>query len=319
MHRPLLRAALLLTCATIGISHAQSYPSKPVRLLVPFAAGGGADTLARVIGQKVSESLGQQFIVDNRPGGNTVVATEMLVRSPADGYTILIQTNNLTVNPTLYPKLTYDTLRDLAPVSLIAHIPHVLVIHPAIPARDLKAFVALAKSKPGAITYGTAGSGTVNHVTAALLEQMAGIRMTHVPYKGSGPIMPDLIGGHLESHFGILPVVRQHIASGKIRALAVTTAKRAPLIPDAPSFEELGYRGYDMSSWLGILAPAGTPNDIVTRLNAEIVRAGRRPDVQERLPECNYVLGTPAGFSEFLRGDVATQSRIVKAANITLD
>ena len=148
---------------------------------------------------------------------------------------------------------------------------------------------------------------------------MAGIRMTHVPYKGSGPIMPDLIGGHLESHFGILPVVRQHIASGKIRALAVTTAKRAPLIPDVPSFEELGYRGYDMSSWLGILAPAGTPNDIVTRLNAEIVRAGRRPDVQERLPECNYVLGTPAGFSEFLRGDVATQSRIVKAANITLD
>jgi len=298
---------------------AQSFPSKAVRLLVPFAPGGGADTLSRVLGQKMSESMGQQIIVDNRPGGNTLIATEMLVRAAPDGYTLIMQTNNLTVNPTLYKKLNYDTLKDLAPVALIAHIPHVLVVHPSVPAKTVKEFVALAKSKPGAINYGTAGSGTVNHLTAALFATMAGIKMTHVPYKGSGLILPDLLGGHLESHFAILPVVRQYVVSGRLRALALTTIDRTPLLPDLPTFDELGYKGYNLSSWLGILAPAATPPDVINRLHAEAVKAGKRPDVQERLPECNYVLSTPQEFAAFIKSDIAMQSKIVRESGITID
>ena len=298
---------------------AQNYPSKAVRLLVPFAPGGGADTLARVFGQKMAESMGQQIIVDNRPGGNTLIATEMLVRAAPDGYTLIIQTNNLTVNPTLYKKLNYDTVKDLAPVALLAHIPHALVVHPSVPAKTVKEFVALAKSKPGAINYGTGGSGTVNHLTAALFETMAGIKMTHVPYKGSGLLVPDLLGGHLESHFAFLPVVRQYIVSGRLRALALTTIGRTPLLPDLPTFDELGYRGYNFSSWMGILAPAATPPDVINRLHAETVKAGRRPDVQERLPECNYVLGAPQEFAAFIKSDIAMQSKIVRESGITID
>lgn len=301
------------------VASAQSFPARPVRLLVPFAPGGGADTLARVLGQKMSESMGQQIIVDNRPGGNTLVATELLVRAAPDGYTIIIQTNNLTVNPHLYKKLKYDTVKDLAPVSLIAHIPHLLVVHPSVPAKTVKEFVALAKSKPGMINYATAGSGTVNHLTAALFETMAGIKMTHVSYKGSGLIVPELLGGHIESHFAFLPVVRQHVMAGRLRGLALTTISRTPLLPDVPTFDELGYKGYNLSSWLGILAPAGTPAEVMNRLQAEVVKAGKRPDVQERLPECKYVLSTPQEFIAFIKGDLALQAKIVREAGITVE
>jgi tripartite-type tricarboxylate transporter receptor subunit TctC len=322
-HIPQRALACSLLGAVLGMAvsttSAQSYPTQPIRMLVPFTAGGGTDILARMIGQKMAESVGQQIIVDNRPGGNSLVATEMVVRAPPDGYVMIMHTNNLTVNPTLYKKLNYDTVRDLAPVSLVAYLPHLLVVHPSVPANTLKEFVALAKSRPGAINFGTAGSGTVNHLTAELFQSMAGIKMTHVPYKGSGSLIPDLLGGHLEAHFAALSTVRQHVTSGKLRALALTTIKRTPLLPDLPTFDELGYKGYDFSSWFGVLAPGATPADIVNKAYTEIAKAARRPEVQERLPEYQLVASTPQEFAAFIKADIAKAGKIVRESGATID
>ncbi|HVF65911.1 MAG TPA: tripartite tricarboxylate transporter substrate binding protein [Casimicrobiaceae bacterium] len=320
--RRLAIAAVTIVAATLtGAALAQpTYPVKPIRLLVPFTPGGGTDILARIIAQKMSESMGQQVIVDNKPGGNTLVATEIVARAAPDGYTLILQTNNLAANPTLYKgKMSFDTLKDLEPVSLVAGNPHVLVVHPSVPVTTLKEYVALAKAKPGTVTFATAGSGTVNHLTGELLKMQAGIDIVHVPYKGSGSVMPDLLGGQVNSLFAAMPTVTAHIKDKRLRPIAVTTPKRFAGLPDVPTIAESGYPGYDFSSWFGILAPAGTPKPVVDRLHAEVVKALQEPSVQAKLGDyVIYGLG-PQEFASFIRNEIDKTAKVIEASGAKVD
>ena len=313
-------AALILGAAIGGNAAAQGYPNRPIKMMVPFTPGGGTDILARIVAAKISESMGQQVLVENRPGANTIVATEALVRSAPDGYTLLMQTNNLASNVTLYAgKLTFDTLKDLAAVSLVAGNPHVLVVHPGVPAKDLKEFIALAKAKPGSISFASAGSGTVNHLSGELLKMLAGIDMLHVPYKGSGSVMPDLLGGQVNALFAAMPTVTGHIREGKLRAIAVTTLKRFHGLPQIPTIAEQGYAGYDFSSWFGILAPAGTPKPAIDRLAAEIVKALRDPGVLDRLKDYEIFGSSPEEFAAFIRAEIDKTAKIIRASGAKID
>jgi tripartite-type tricarboxylate transporter receptor subunit TctC len=299
---------------------AQVYPNRPIKLLVPFTPGGGTDLLARVVAQKMSESLGQPIIVDNRPGGNTLIATEAVVHAAPDGYTLIMQTNNLAANPTLYQgRITFDTLKDLAPVSLVAGNPHVLVVNPSVPAKNLKEFIALAKAKPGTISFASAGSGTVNHLAGEQLKILAGIDMMHIPYKGSGSVMPDLLGGQVNALFAAMPTVTAYIKSGKLRAIAVTTPQRFRGLPDVPTIAESGYPGYSFSSWFGILAPAGTPRPVIDRLQAEVAKALKDPGVQERLGDYVIFGSSPDEFGSFIKAEIDKTGKIIKASGATID
>ncbi len=316
----MLLVSALATVAVAGQAFAQAYPNRPVRLLVPFTPGGGTDILARVVGAKMSESMGQQIVVDNRPGGNTLIATEAVVRAAPDGYTLILQTNNLAANPTLYRgKISFDTLKDLAPVSLVAGNPHILVVHPSVPARNLREFIALAKSKPGSITFATAGAGTVNHLSGELLKMLASIDILHVPYKGSGSVMPDLLGGHVSSLFAALPTVAENIRAGRLRAIALTTPKRFRGLPDVPTIAESGYPGYDFSSWFGILAPAGTPQPVIARLQGEVVKALRDPNVQQRLEYYEIFGSTSEAFASFIKAEIEKTAKIIRASGATVN
>lgn len=322
IHKPFLTfaAALVLGAALGGNAAAQGYPTRPIRMMVPFTPGGGTDILARIVAAKMSESMGQQVLVENRPGANTIVATEALVRSAPDGYTLLMQTNNLASNVTLYTgKLTFDTIKDIAPVSLVAGNPHVLVVHPGVPAKDLKEFIALAKAKPGSISFASAGSGTVNHLSGELLKMLAGIDMLHVPYKGSGSVMPDLLGGQVNALFAAMPTVTGHIREGKLRAIAVTTPKRFSGLPQIPTIAEQGYSGYDFSSWFGILAPAGTPKPAVDRLAAEVAKALKDPGVLERLKDYEIFGSSPEEFAAFIRVEIEKTAKIIRASGAKID
>lgn len=302
------------------VSAQQSYPNRPIKLLVPFTAGGGTDLLARILAQKMSENMGQQLVVENRPGGNTLIATEAVARAAPDGYTLILQTNNLAANPTLYRgKMKFDTLKDLAPVSLVAGNPHVLVVNPAFPARDFKEFIALAKAKPGTISFASAGSGTVNHLSGELLKMLAGIDIVHIPYKGSGSVMPDLLGGQVNSLFAAMPTVTNFIREKRLRALAVTTSRRFPGLPDVPTIAELGYPGYNFSSWFGILAPAGTPRPVVDRLQAEIVRALKDPSVLQKLGDYEIFGSTPEEFASLIQVQIDKTAQIIKTSGATID
>jgi tripartite-type tricarboxylate transporter receptor subunit TctC len=313
-------AALVAALAAAG-AHAQAqYPIRPVKIMVPFTPGGGTDILTRIVAGKLTESVGQQFVVENRPGANTIVATEALVRAAPDGYTLLMQTNNFASNVTLYAgKLSFDSLKDTAPVSLVAGNPHVLVVNPGVPAKNLQEFVALAKAKPGGITFASAGSGTVNHLSGELLKQLAGIDMLHVPYKGSGSVMPDLLGGQVNALFAAMPTVTGHIREGKLRAIAVTTPKRFRGLPDVPTIAELGYPGYDFSSWFGILAPAGTPKPAIDRLYAETARALKDPAVLDRLKDYEIFGSTPQEFEAFIRAEIDKTAQIIRVSGAKID
>lgn len=303
-----------------GPASAQDFPNKPIKMLVPFTPGGGTDILARIVAAKMSESLGQPVVVENRPGANTLIASEAVARAAPDGYTLILQTNNLASNPTLYGnKMTFDTLKDLAPVALVAGNPHVLVVHPSVPARDLKEFIALAKAKPKTITFASAGAGTVNHLSGELLSMLTGIEMVHVAYKGSGSVMPDLLGGHVNALFAAMPTVTGHIKEGKLRALAVTTPRRFRGLPDVPTIAELGYPGYDFSSWFGVLAPAGTPQPVIARLNAEIVKALKDPAVLQKLENYEIFGSTADAFGTFIRLEIEKTAKIIRASGATVD
>ncbi len=320
-----MKLVSMLLAATLAMpaGHAAaqaSYPNKPIRLLVPFTPGGGTDILSRIVAQRISETMGQQVIVDNKPGGNTLVATQELIRSAPDGYTLLMQTNNLAANPTLYKgKIQFDTLKDLAPVALVAGNPHVLVVNPSVPVHNLQEYIALAKAKPGTISFGTAGSGTVNHLTGELLKIQAGIDILHIPYKGSGSVMPDLLGGQISSLFAAMPTVTGFIREKKLRAIAVTTPNRFRGLPDVPTIAESGYPGYDFSSWFGILAPAGTPKPVIDRLNAEIVKALKDPNVQARLTDYEIYGSTPEEFGTFIKKEIEKTARIIEASGAKVD
>ena len=322
VHRVVKKIAggIFIALALVTQVSAQTYPNRPIRLLVPFTPGGGTDQLARIIALKMSESLGQQVVVENRPGGNTLIATEMVVRSPADGYTLLLQVNNLAANPTLYRgKMTFDTVKDLAPISIVAGNPHVLVINPSVPAKNLKEFIALAKAKPGTLSFASAGSGSVNHLAGELLKMQAGIDMIHVPYKGSGSIMPDLLGGQVDALFAAMPTVTSFIKDKRLRPIAVTTATRFRALPDVPTIAESGYPGYELSTWFGLLAPAGTPKPVIDSLQTEVVKALKDPSVRARLGDYEIFGSTSEEFGAFLNIEIEKTGRIIKASGATID
>jgi tripartite-type tricarboxylate transporter receptor subunit TctC len=319
---PLVRhCAWTVALIAIGMSmgaHAAQFPTKPIRLIVPFAPGGSNDIMARIAAQKFSESLGQQVIVDNRPGASGIVGTELAAKAPPDGYTALMMSLTLTVNPSLYRKLPYDTTKDLVPVSLIASAPLMLVVNPALPAKSVQELIAHAKANPGKLNFGSGGRGTTPHLAGEMLKAMAGLDMTHVPYKGGGPALADLVGGQIQLMLENIPSTLPFAKSGKLRALAVSGMKRSPLVPDKPTLDEAGLKGYEIVGWNGLFYPAGTSPAIIKTIHAQTVKMLAQPDVKERLAALGAepVGNSPAEFAAFIRAEIGKWARIVKQAGL---
>jgi tripartite-type tricarboxylate transporter receptor subunit TctC len=315
----LASAAALVLCVPVTL--AQQYPSKPIRLLVGFAAGGPSDVAARTIAQKLHEKWGQQVIVDIRPGAGGNIATDIAAKAPADGYTLLEPAFAHAVNPLLYPKLPFDAVRDFAPILLFASIANLLVVHPSVPVHSVKELIAFAKTRPNQLTYGSAGSGTASHFAGELLNMMGGIKVTHVPYKGLAPAHTEVMGGQLSMMFDGIVTGLPAVKAGRLRALGVTTLKRWQGAPDIPTMSEAGLAGFEVNSWFGLLAPAGTPREIVQRLNSEVARSLREPDARERL----YSIGaepmstTPEEFGAYIRSEMAKWAKVIKTAGIRVE
>lgn len=315
----MLAMAAYLASLGAGESHAQSYPVKPVRIVVPFAPGGPNDILARVIGQKLAEVWGQPVIADNRPGGGTVIGTEIVTKSPPDGYTLLMVSTSHTSNPSLR-KLPYDAIRGLEPVILVASGPNVVLAHPSLPAKSVKELIAVAKARPDQVAYGSGGAGTSTHLSGAMVALMGGVKMVHVPYKGAGPATIDLLSGQITWMVGTILPSMPHIRSGRLRALAVTGAKRSPVLPDAPPVADT-LPGFEASSWYGVSAPGGTPKDVVAKLNQEIARILNSADMRERLSHegAEVVGGSPEEFGRFYRAEIDKWAKVIKSAGIRLE
>jgi tripartite-type tricarboxylate transporter receptor subunit TctC len=302
----------------IAVAHAQQYPSKPVRFIVPFAPGGGTDILARLLAPRLTESLGQPVVVDNRGGAGGVIGADLAAKAPADGYTIVLGSpGSLTINPNLN-KVPYDTMRDFAPIILGTISPFTLVVNPSLPVRSVKDLIALAKAKPGSLNFGSGGNGSVAHFSAEQFKALAKVDVVHVPYKGSAAYIPDLIGGRLQFSFENLPAILPHVRNGKLRMLAVGTKKRSTLVPDIPTMDEAGVKGYESSTTFGVLAPAKTPAAIVARLNRETSKALLLPESRERLSGIGMepVGGTPQDYAAHLKEELAKYARLVKTAGI---
>jgi tripartite-type tricarboxylate transporter receptor subunit TctC len=311
----------VLLMGAAGSMRAQDYPTRTVRFIVPYVPGGGVDFVGRTLAQKLSDSWGQAVIVDNRPGGGTNIGSELVARAAPDGYTLLIGGVPNTVNVTLYPKLSYDLIRDFAPVILLDTAPNVLAVHPLVPAKSVRELIALAKAHRGALTYASAGIGSSNHLSGELFRTMAQIEIVHIPYKGGGAAVTDLLGGHVTMYFGTTPSTMPHVRSGKLRALGVTTAKRTRAAPDVPTIAESGLPGYEQSAWHGLLAPAATPQTIIATLHAEVLRVLRSQDVTDRFAVQGIeVIGSlPAEFAVFIKQDIAKYEKLVKTAGIRID
>jgi tripartite-type tricarboxylate transporter receptor subunit TctC len=319
----LIGACLFWQALLVNIAAAQQYPSKPIRYVVPFPPGGGNDILAREIGQHLALQLGKAVVVDNRAGASTVIGTDIVAKSLPDGYTILMGNNTaLAINSALYDKLPFDPVKDFAPVTMLATAPFVLMVHPALPAKSLKELIDLAKARPGKIHFASAGTGVSTHLAGELLKSMAKIDIVHVPYRGAGPALVDVIGGQVEMTFNNIVSSIPHIKSGRLRALAVTGMKRSPVLPELPTIDEPGgLKGYEASVWYGVVAPARTPVAIVSRLSTELNRVLNNPQVRERLNAdgATIVGGTPEQFGLVIREDVVRWAKVVKQANIRLD
>jgi tripartite-type tricarboxylate transporter receptor subunit TctC len=313
-----LLAALL--AAHLGAAVAQPYPTKPIRLVVGFPPGGGVDINARLLAPKLTEFLGQPVIVENRPGAGTNIANELVARSAPDGYTLLINTPAVAINMALYRKLPYDTLRDLAAVSIFSEAPNILVVHNGVAARDVQALVALARAKPGTLNYSSAGSGTTQHLAGELLKLRTGTDIVHVPYKGSAPSLTSLVAGEVDMSFANIPAIFQHIKAGRLRPLASTGAKRAELMPDVPTMKEAGI-DVEVTVWYAVLAPAATPKEIVGTLANAIAKAARSPDIRQRLLDqgAEPVGSTSQEFDRVLRAEVAKWQEVIGAAGIRAD
>ena len=316
---PFIITSALLAGSTVA--HAQQYPSKSIRLVVGFAAGGPSDVAARTIAQKLTEKWGQQVIVDIRPGAGGNIATEIVAKAPADGYTLLEPAFAHAVNPFLYSKLPFDAVKDFSSILLFASIANVLVVHPSIPANSVKELIALAKTRPGQLTAGSSGNGTASHLAVELLNMMGGIKTTHVPYKGLAPAHTELMGGQLRLLFDGIVTGMPAVKAGRLRALAVTTVKRWQGTPDIPTMAEAGLAGFEVNSWYGLLAPAGTPREIILRLNSEVGRALREPDARERLYSIGAepMNGTPEEFTAYIAAEMAKWSKVVKTAGLRAD
>lgn len=319
----LLQFVLAVACTVFGtltLQAADVYPTRPLRMVVPYAPGGNTDVLARLIAQRLTQSLNQQVVVDNRPGGNTMIGTELVARSSADGYTIMLTTLTFTVTPSLYLKLSFDPVKDFTPITLAVTLPNVLVIHPGIPVNSLREFISYAKANPSKLSYASTGSGTSPHLSMELLKSMAQIELVHVPYKGGAPAMADLIGGQVGAQFIGLPVAVPHIASGRLRALAVTSKERAAAAPTIPAIGEV-LAGYEMNPWFGILGPAGIPKAVIARLHSEIARILLAPDMKDRLNGLGAepAATTPDQFARHIKAEIARYAQIVKAAAIKVE
>lgn len=314
MMRAAIAAAFAALIAFPTAALAQAWPSKPVRLIVPFASGGSTDILARLYAQRLTEALGQQFVVENRAGAGGTIGTEAGARSAPDGYTLVFgSTSSTAVSPGLYPKLTFDIVRDFVPVAQVASASIVLASHPSLPVRNVKELVALARARPGEIAFASSGNGSSLHLCAEYLKYLAKIDMLHVPYKGVGPAMPDLLAGHVQLLFSDMPPFVPYIKSGRLRALGVTTAKRSPLLPDIPAIAE-SVPGYDLAGWYGFLAPAGTPDAIVSRLHAEIQKIMASLQMKERYVTAALepVERTPRQFGEYVKSELAKWGKIIQ-------
>jgi len=315
-------AALSLAICPAALAQSTEYPVKPVRIVIPFPPGGNGDALVRPIAAKLVERWGQQIVVDNRAGANAIIGTELVSRAAPDGYTLLLSTaSTMSINPNVYAKLPYDAVKDFVPVAPITYYSYVVASHPSVPARTPRELVALAKARPGELTYASTGNGSTGHLAGALLESLASIRLLHVPYKGSGPASVDFLAGQVMLNFTGMAIVVPHLKSGRLRVIGICSEKRLPSWPDIPAFGELGLKGYEGGTWFGIAAPAGTPRAIVARLNEAITAAIRTPDVSARYATLGFDLYTasPEEFARFIEVDRARTAKVVKSANIRMD
>jgi tripartite-type tricarboxylate transporter receptor subunit TctC len=319
-----LGAALVLGAATLiaaSAVHAQQYPTRIVRIVTPFAPGGGTDIFARILAQRLTEVYGQQFVVENRPGAGSTLGTEFVAKAPADGYTFLMTSASFSFSPGLYPKLRYDSIKDFTRVSQVVQVPHVIVVIPSFPAKDLQGFVRLARARPGEVLYASAGAGSAMHLAGALFGIVTKTELTHVPYKGGGATTAAVMGGEATTAFNTLETVLSLIRAKRLRPLAVSTRERAPALPDVPTAIEAGFKDYEVVGWFGLMAPAGTPPAIVEQLSVEVAKAMATPSIRERTLEqgATPVGSTPAQFERFVRDEVAKWTRIIQQAGIRLD
>ena len=322
MHNfPRLFSTLLVAILWVGPAHAQNYPSKPIRMVVPSAAGGILDTVARTVAGKLSEPLGQQVIIDNRPGAGSTIGSDIVAKSAPDGYTIAMIATSHAINPSVYSKLPYDTLKDFAPITHGVNLTNALVVHPSLPVNNVKELIALAKSQPGKLTFGSAGNGQSNHLSGELLKIMAGIDMTHVPYKGSAPALTDVLAGNISMMFVDILSALPHVKAGKLRLLAVTGFKRSAAVPEYPTVDESGVQGFNGNSWLGLVGRAGTPKEIIAKLSAETTKILQSPEVRERFlaQGVETVGGTPEQYQAFIEAEIPRWARAAKASGAKVD
>jgi tripartite-type tricarboxylate transporter receptor subunit TctC len=319
-------AVLLTSLVALALPAAQalaqkSYPNKAIRMIVPFAPGGSNDIMGRLVAAKLTESMGQQVVVDNRPGASGIVGTDLAAKAAPDGYTVLVMSLTFTVNPSIRSKLPYDTEKDLVPVTLIASAPLILVVHPSLPVKSVKEFIAYAKANPGKLNFGSGGPGSTPHLAGEMLKTMAGLEMTHVPYKGGGPALADLLGGQIQLMLENIPSTLPFVKSGKLRVLAVTSKKRSPTVPDVPTLDEAALKGYELTGWNGLFVPRGTPRAIVNQLHAETVKALAAPDVKERLAAMSAELGgeSPEKFAVFIKAEITKWAKIAKEAGLKVE
>jgi tripartite-type tricarboxylate transporter receptor subunit TctC len=298
---------------TPHLARAQTYPSRPARIVVPFAAGGSTDIIARLIGQWLSERLGQQFVIENRPGAGSNIGTEVVVNAPPDGYTLLLVGASSAINATLYDKLNFNFLRDIAPVAGVVSIPFIMAVNPSFPAKAVSEFIAYGRANPGKVNMGSGGNGTAGHMSIELFKMMAGVDIVHVPYRGEGPALSDLLGGHVQAMFGTMPASIEHVRAGKLRALAVTSAKRSELLPDLPTMGEF-VPGYEASAVQGVGAPKATPVDVIDKLNRETNAALVDPKIKARLADlgATVLAGSPADFGKFLADETDKWGKVVR-------
>ena len=320
---PLLLAGAALAAPLLASAQAAAYPdNKPIRLIVPAAPGGGADFLARIVGQKLGEGLGQTVVVDNRAGASGTISADNTAKAAPDGHSLLMgQSTSIVIAPHMYGKLGYDTLRDLAPIAMVAQVPNIVVVHPSVPASSVKELIALAKAKPELLNFGSSGNGAPSHLAGEMFKTAAGVKMTHVPYKGAGPAVNDLLAGQIQVMFAPIVAVLPPVKAGRLKALAVTSAARSPAAPELPTLAESGLAGYEISSWFGLFAPAGTPQPVIDRIQREVAKTLQSADVRERFAKegAEPVASTPAETAAYVKSEYAKYGRIVKDNGIKAD
>ncbi len=316
-----MTAAGVVVGAFPQMTFAQTWPNKPIKFVVGFAPGGATDVVGRLMAKKIGDALGQPIVIENRAGGSSNIGAELVARAAPDGYTFYVCAITSAINVSLFPKLPFDFAKDFEPVALFANVPNILVVHPSVPAKTVKELIDYARAQPGKLSYASSGAGTSIHLSAELFKMLAKVDMVHIPYKGSGPAMTDMIGGQVQVMFDNMPSALPHVKAGKLRALAVTSAQRSPSAPDVPTMNEAGVAGFDVQSWFGLVAPKGTPKEIITRVNAEAVKALGTADIKERFLDLGAVPGpmSPEAFGEYIRAEIIRWGEVVKASGAKVE